>query len=265
MKRVSNAEIYDLKKLYSVTAKKRSRFDEDLTLEDVVTKRVDYVIEREVLQYPYISAVTIFNILRSNGAKWKNAKDLKLRSGLMEHAGIAQPPNWYLAEQAKRFGYIMDWPPSQLRDIITTTIRKNFINPILDGPSINSGYVVGYCKGYITEENGKSRYLPEYGKFISVYFFVNEKKMRSPELFKYISSQDNWFKKQWRMMLEKMPEMVRGWNRTAEKMALRSEAMRSIWSIDEDYKKSAFRDSLSPEIPVHMIDWRDKDSDIGDE
>ena len=250
-----------------LTGTKESRFSDDgekLSLSDAVKNRIDFVIEKEVLNPPYISAVTVHQVLYDGGLHWKRADDIKIKMGLLQHAGVSRPPNWYLAEQGKRFGYIMDWPPIAIRSIVTGTMRSVFINPILDGEKYKEPYIVGYCKGYISEDNGAAKYIPEQGKFISTYFIVRENKTSSSELATYILNQPMWFRKQWLMMLEKLPAMVKSWKKTAEKMSGRADAMRLQWNIDEQYETCHFIENLDPKVPEEMIDWRGQ-SDNDDE
>lgn len=241
-----------------ITGNRTSRLEEDWNLGNVVEEMIKYVIENEVLKSPFISCFTVYQVMRG-GVHWKNA-EYKIRAGLLEHAGISQPPNWYLADQGRRFGYIMDWPPIAMRTVITGSMRKNIINPILDG-TIEVPYKVGWCKGYISEDNGKSKYIPEYGKFISSYFIVRNDENYYQDIKKFILQQPWWYRKQWKMTLEKMPEMIIGMKRMADKVHSRASALGKMWKIDENEKRSLIEDKINPEIPEDMIDWREIEDD----
>ena len=259
---LTSKDIWNIREAYALTRNKPSKFsteEDPLTLEDAVYNRFKYVIEKEVFSPPYVGAVTVYQMLYGKGAHWKHAEDIRLRMGLLDHAGVARPPNWYLNQQASRFGYIMDWPPVAIRSIITGTIKSKFINPILDNTS--APYVIGYCKGYICEDNGDAKYIKEQGRFISTYFIANKDKLPTSELAATIRSQPWWFRKQWLMMLEKMPQMLKGWKKIAEAYDLRSEAMRLQWNIDESFEKSAYLETLDPQVPLDMIDWRGQPDD----
>jgi hypothetical protein len=261
---LTTKEVYELREMLRLTGTKESRFSDEgekLSLSDAVKKRIEHVINNEVLVPPYISAVTVHQVMYDGGIHWSRADDVKVKMGLLQHAGVSRPPNWYLAEQGKRFGYIMDWPPIAIRSIVTGTMRSEFLNPILDGTNFKAPYIIGYCKGYISEENGAAKYIPEQGRFISTYFIIREDKTRSPELATYILKQPWWFRKQWLMMLEKLPGMVKGWKKAAEKMSGRADAMRLQWNIDDQYEKCNFIENLNPLVPEEMIDWRSQPDD----
>ena len=261
-KNLTSKEIWNMREMLSLTKNKLSRFsteDDPLTLADVVKNRINFVIEREVLNPPYISAVTVNQMLYDGGTHWKQADDSRLKMGILQHAGVSRPPNWYLAKQGSAFGYIMDWPPVALRSIVTGTIKGDFVNPLLDG--VGAPYVIGYCKGYICEDNGEAKYIQEQGRFISTYFIVRKDKLQTNELASTILHQPWWFRKQWLMMLEKLPYMLKGWKRLAENYSLRSEAMRLQWNVDEGFEKSSLIDTLDPQVPLDMIDWRGQSDD----
>ncbi len=242
-----------------LTAKKRSRFDEEMTLEKVVVNMVNHIIDNEVLKPPYISAVTVYQIMYGAGVHWKG-QEMLLSAGLLDHAGISRPPNWYLAEQGKRFGYIMDWPPQAIRSVITGSIKGNIVNPLLDG-STDPDYIVGYCQGYINEENGLAKYVPEYGRAISTYFIMNTDESRLNDILTYILSQPLWFKKQWLMTLEKLPEMIVGRKRMADRVHARASAWQKQWKVSEGNGHSLYLDKLNPQVPDDVIDWRDVEPD----
>jgi hypothetical protein len=146
-----------------ITPKRRSKLDNKLTLSDVVARMVDHIIENEILQPPYISCHTVNQLMWGEGAHWNNA-DSKTKAGILDHAGIQRPPNWYIAEQGRRFGYIMDWPPLAVRNVITGGMREHFINPILDQKA-EVPYQIAWCRGYIDESSeGEAKYIPEYGQ-----------------------------------------------------------------------------------------------------
>ena len=256
MTQIISKEIYELREMLRITGTKKSRFDEELTLGKVVEDKVKYIIDNEVLRPPFITCFTVFQILRG-GTHWKHA-EYKIKAGLLEHAGLGQPPNWYLAEQGKRFGYIMDWPPKQLRDVITGSIRQNIANPIFDSSNTESPppYKIAWCKGYISEDNGAAKYIPSYGKFISSYFIMRDDKNLFPEIHNHILNQPMWYRKQFQMTLEKLPEMVIGMKKTADKIHSRASAFGKMWEIDENEKISRLAIELNPQVPDDIIDWR---------
>lgn len=227
-----------------------------MTLGQSVENQVQYIIDNEILNPPYISCHTIHQVMRGSGFHWKSA-DQKTAAGLLKHAGIGQPPNWYLAEQGRKFGYIMDWPPVAIRDVITSTMRASFINPLLDG-NLDVPYIIGWCKGYINEENGEAKYIPEQGRFISCYFIMRKERELRPKIHEYILDQKWWFRKQWKMMLEKLPDMVKGQKRLADKTHSRAVALENMWNIDGNI--SLLENELDPQIPEDMIDWRTIDT-----
>ena len=57
-------------------------------------------------------------------------------------------------------------------------------------------------------------------------------------------------------MLEKMPLMVSGMKRMADKVHSRAEALGRMWNIDEYNEKSLLSEKINPQVPEHMIDWR---------
>ena len=256
MAQLTSKEIYELREMLRITSTRKSRFNENLTLSEVVENMVKHIIDSEVLKPPFISCFTVYQIMRG-GMHWKTA-EYQIKTGLLEHAGIAQPPNWYLAEQGKRFGYIMDWPPISLRNVITGSMRNCIINPILDGKH-EAPYSIGWCKGYISEDNGQAKYIPDYGKFISSYFIMRNDKTLFPDIIKHILRQPWWYRKQWKMMLEKLPEMVIGMKRMADKIHSRATALGKMWEIDEGEKISRIENQLDPQVPNNMIDWRNID------
>lgn len=251
-KRLSSKEIHELREMLKITGTKASRFSESVSLSEVVEYMVRHIVDHEVLKPPHIACFTIHQILRG-GYHWKTA-DYQTRVGLLEHAGIGQPPNWYLAEQAKKFGYIMDWPPLAIRNVVTGAMRKNFINPILDG-NVEPPYSIGWCRGYISEDNGESKYLPEYGRYISSYFIMMNDRNLYPSIRLHILKQPWWYRKQWKMTLEKIPEVIKGMKLLAETVHTRATALGKMWHIDQN-GKCLIEDALDPEIPNDMIDWR---------
>jgi hypothetical protein len=257
-KRLSSKEIHELREMLRITGTKASRFSETVSLSDVVSYMVDHIIDNEITKPPHIACFTVYQVLRG-GFHWKQAEYLT-RCGLLEHAGIAQPPNWYLSEQGKKFGYIMDWPPVAIRNVVTGSMRKNFINPILDG-NIEVPYIIGWCRGYISEDNGKAQYMPEYGKFISSYFIMQKNESLFPNIQKHILQQPWWFRKQWKMMLDKIPDVIYGMKKLADTVHTRATALSRMWEIDEKENRSLLEDHLNPQIPEEMIDWRDKEED----
>ena len=268
MTTISNKELWELRELYRLTPTKKSRIDETYSLAATVANRLKYVIDNEVLPRPNIAAVTVNQLLYDRGMHWKTAKEPSIKYGLLSHAGVGRPPNWYIAAQLKQYHHAMEWPPSQLRNIITGTMRTEFLNPLLDGRIIKSGYIIGYCKGYICEEDGQAKYIPEQGRAISTYFIVREDKLSDEKLHDHILRQPWWFRKQWAMMLEKLPSMLKSWKTIGEKKIIRSETMRISWRIDENYEKCLLSETLDPKIPVSMIDWRvnqEDEDDNGDE
>lgn len=255
-KKLSSREIYELREMLRITGMRASRFDESMTLSEVVEQKVKYIIKNEVLKPPYIACHTVFQILYG-GVHWKNA-EYNIKAGLLDHAGIAQPPHWYLAEQGRRFGYIMDWPPIALRNVVTGAMRNNIVNPILDG-EIDVPYRIGWCKGYIAEDNGKAKYVPDYGRYISCYFIVMKDPNFLPTIKNHILHQEWWYRKQWKMTLEKLPYLVINMKRMADKVHSRATALGKMWEIDERQKLSRLEAKLNPQVPVEMIDWRVED------
>jgi len=260
-KQLTSKQIYELREMLRITKTRKSRFDENATLENVVEDKVQHIIDNEIYKPPYISCFTVQQLLWG-GYHWKKA-EYKIKTGVLEHAGIQRPPNWYFADQGKRFGYIMDWPPLALRNVITQTMRNSFINPLLDG-DIETPYRIGWCKGYIEEINGEAKYIPEQGKFISCYFIMRNETNLLSDIHNFILSQNWWFRKQWKMTLEKLPGMILSAKRMADRVHSRASVLSTQWQIDEHQNKCLLEDDLNPQIPKNMIDWRDVGDDEDD-
>ena len=89
---LTSKDIWSIREAYALTRNKSSKFsteDDPLTLEDAVYNRFKYVIEKEVFSPPYVAAVTVYQMLYGKGAHWKHAEDIRLRMGLLDHAGVA--------------------------------------------------------------------------------------------------------------------------------------------------------------------------------
>lgn len=254
MATVTNKELVKLRELLKLSGSTRSKLLEEIYLSDIVERMIQKVIDNEVLKPPYISAITIYQIMYGGGYHWKHEEYL-IKCGLLEHAGINRPPNWYLKEQAKKFKYVMDWPPVQIRNIITGTMRKSFINPWLDAGPGSLPYYFGWCKGYISENNGQAKYQSEYGMFISTYFIINKKEEYRNKICEHLLSQPWWFRKQWLMITQKLPKVVVGMKRFADKVHSRAAALGDAWGVDENEGRAMFAEKYDPQVPKIMVDW----------
>jgi hypothetical protein len=214
---------------------------------------VQHVINKRVLEFPYWAHITVNQIIWGGGPLWKDFETNE-KLGLISHSGLNRPTNMDLLQQAKRYGQMLLWPPQEMHDIVTQTIKTNFTNPAVDATATD--YLGHSCKGKICNKTGY--YLPEFRKKITTYFFWNTNEDLFSDMQKHIAGRELWERKQWRLCLEKLPEETAKEMKIGEKKYARGVAAIEKFQLENrsGSMRSLLLEKLDPEVPDNEIDWR---------
>lgn len=148
---------------------------------EIVVEMIQYVIDSEVYQPPYITWISRNQMIWGNGVHWKSAP-AHLKAGLMKHAGITKPSQADLNFQMRRFGYCLEWPNPWLWEL-PSIMKSDFINKKAKGTGYKDlEFVYGF--GYVDPKDGSLD--PNHTKAICGWFILHTDKEQ------YFQTQTDW-------------------------------------------------------------------------
>jgi hypothetical protein len=169
------------------TIGKRSVIDPELKVTKVLKMMIDHVIKNEVETGPFITWVSIEQLVWGAGRHWKNCDDPILRAGLLNHMGWRKGALWARAEWEKVTGWDPGELPFKFKEDIRNYIRRIIINPLRE--NLEKAHIIPwYSPGYI---DPNTLALDEnHSGAISGYFFILKGEM-------FANTQNEWLYSQW--------------------------------------------------------------------
>lgn len=154
---------------------------------------IDYVLEEEVYNGNYTTWLTKNQLLWGGNGHWKTCPDKYLQKGIYLHAGITKPKQDDLNYQKRRFGYCLEWPQPQCWDLVSSIIKKSYVNKKATGKDFASIEFL-YGKGYI---DAKGKLDPHNTKGIVGYFIMSANVNIRQTQIKWIQNQSIQIRGQW--------------------------------------------------------------------
>lgn len=162
------------------------------TLEEIVIEMIQYVVDGEVYNPPYISWLSKGQLLWGGNVHWKTAKKY-LQKGILKHAGIRKPSQSDLDFQIKRFGYCLEWPEPRCW-ALTSLMKSEFINKKATGKGFTSIEFL-YGRGYIDPKTSKLD--PNCSNGITGWFILHSSEDVRDEQLNWIESQPKYIWEQY--------------------------------------------------------------------
>ncbi len=157
----------------------------ELKVDKISQEMIEHVLQEEIFKPPYMSWISIGQILWGGGVHWKKAAG-HLSLGIYKHSGINKPGQADLDFWYRRFGYYPEWPEPSSRNLVMNSMKKKFINKKAKGEGFDDIEFL-YGKGYIDPSTGKLS--PKHTTGIVGWFIMH----KNPE---YRQEQITWLENQ---------------------------------------------------------------------
>jgi len=152
---------------------------------DIVVSMLDWIINDQVRQSPYITIVSKKQLWFGNG-KWKGCPDSDLKKGLRSSLGIRIPTDVEIEKKNFFYGYpALQKPWSYLNNITNHAVRRGILWKVIDGKEYSDiRPIIG--KGYVRED-GTLDPNQTTGQSCYIFFYADP-------IFR--DSQNDWIKRQ---------------------------------------------------------------------
>jgi hypothetical protein len=164
------------------------------------------MIEENVLKPPHIVMISR-GVIEWGGDKWfKNAAPY-IHAGMKRNAGLTEPDLGFHKHCAYSYGTVFDWPPKPLINIINNVAKTRIINACSQDKDFDYlSYL--YSRGFINSKTGKRD--PARNLEIYVRFFFMRDPIYRPIQQTWLSNQDLYIRKQWRLAGDLFRQTVMG-------------------------------------------------------
>lgn len=241
-----------MKKYKKIKLKAKSHINPELTITEVLQKKVEWVFDNEVYQKPHLTWISVGQTIWGNGKHWKDCDDECLKAGIREHLGIRKASNEARNRWANVWGWEVPEFPQSLYDTIKSIIKSKIINPMIFDEKY-TGISPFYAQGYIDPKTDPPTFNSRYAKSIAGWFFYlndpNIKKISEKYLTSLFDTKDAHIPFQWEYNKSGFPKMIR------QQIASSSKKLDLVYQLE---KYSGYK-NIGLKIDQDLITWEIED------
>jgi len=235
-------------KVQKITPKRESAINSEMSIDEIIIDMVEWVIDHEVLVDPFISWISVEQIIHGAGMHWKEGNCPEyLQSGILKHCKI-----WPARKiERMRWKRYTNWEPPPLPPDLYRTIKNVVKNKVINAiirEEKYAGIKPFWAQGYINPKTDPPSFDSRYARDVVGWFFYRdgiEFIGGIENYFMTLNKRDKYVLFQWLYNCSAFPKMIR---------TQIASATAKLDLLEEIEKYSSYK-KISVEVDPSQITW----------